>query len=105
MATEGALTQLEGALTQLAETIGQLLTQMVEAGGKFPIRTVCVSCNGSMLYTRLDGPGELQVQLAEHIVEPGFALPLNLMFVDADGNALRAVIELDQDTVASRFVH
>jgi len=50
---------------------------------------VFVGINGLMIYARYDQrcDGIASTQLAEHLRGDGLALPVNAMFVDAEGNA------------------
>jgi hypothetical protein len=82
-------------MDDLSEAIGALLSQMIDSGAEMPIYLVCVGLNGSMIYSqyRANDRGATDCEvLAETISEQGFALPINLMFIDAHGDAYRAAL-------------
>jgi hypothetical protein len=74
----------------LTQVFVDLLQRIIEAGGEPPFYLVTVAINGSMLYARYceaDGVFDCDV-LAESYNEKGF----NMMFVDASGEAYRALV-------------
>jgi energy-coupling factor transporter transmembrane protein EcfT len=92
-------------MDDLSEAIIALLTQIIDSGAKMPISLVCVGLDGSMKYSRYrtndQGAADCEV-LAETISAQGFALPINLMFIDARGEAYRAAL---LHAEPARFLH
>jgi hypothetical protein len=82
-------------MDDLSEAIDALLMQMIDSGAAMPIYLACVNRNGSMIYCqyRANDRGTTDCEvLVETISAQGFALPVNLMFVDAHGEAYRAAL-------------
>jgi len=58
-----------------------------------PITLACVAINGAVICSKYSTHGSADCEiLAERIPSEGFRLPINMMFVDARGEAWRAVI-------------
>jgi hypothetical protein len=75
----------------IVASIIELVNDMMKEA-KSPILCAAVGCNGSLYYGRFS-PDKFE-PLAEHFVDGGFTLPLNIMLVDSTGkDARRAVIE------------
>lgn len=79
-----------------AEKIGAILTQLLADGFEPPIILTGVGKNGSLLaveYTPAD-EGHLSSEiLAERVRDETFTVPVNLLFVDARGEAARVVLD------------
>jgi hypothetical protein len=64
----------------LAETIGEVLKNLLERGLVLPIHVVAVGVNGGMVYSRYvrnpEGDGLDTELLTEHDEAPGLAMPL-----------------------------
>jgi hypothetical protein len=56
-----------------------------------PYLVAAVALNGSCYVVRVPAHGQDPVKLAEHTTGPGFQLPINIMIVDATGQANRVV--------------
>ena len=84
-------------MDELANQIGEMLNTCLEQGMVLPFIVVSVSTNGSVLVLRYEQGDERldAVSLAEHVVQPGFILPINCMLVDQAGDAARIVIAQD----------
>ena len=84
-------------MDDLAEQIGELLQQLVAEGWSSPIMIVTIAANGALFAGRYRGAlGDWEFEpLAEHSEGQGFALPINLFFVNTkSGDAARAVIAI-----------
>jgi hypothetical protein len=88
-------------MTDLAEEIAKALTDLVSSHEyELPIWVAVVSANGcGMLvsYTAADRGGLEPTVLSEHLVDPGFALPINLFFVDSRGEAARLLVANNEE--------
>ena len=87
----------------LAGSLGEVLERLIKDGFRPPLYAVAVALNGSILVLRYVLVGEaegLEAEvLAEHS-EPAagrgfFALPINIMITDAEGEAARVVLTND----------
>jgi hypothetical protein len=88
----------------LAEALAELLTVVIGSGAGLPVLAVAVAQNGSMMYVEYDTDGTggvICTPLADHIESDTFQPPINMMFVDAEGEAYRAVI----DNEGARLLH
>ena len=93
-----------GRFDGIAKAIAELLDTIVANGGSFPVLLAAVGLNGQMYYGRYDyDEGDVTCTvLSEHSTsEAEFQLPVNLMFVDGEGNAYRGLI----DTEGTRLLH
>ncbi len=83
-------------MDDLASATGEILDACMNRGMELPFVMVAVAANSSIYAHRYEedetGDGLDVVPLAEHIVGPGFQLPINMMLVDATGEAVRIVI-------------
>jgi hypothetical protein len=90
----------------LAASIGELLQECLEKRGfQLPLHVAAVSANGTAMIARYtEGHTALDVTiLAEHVEDPGYALPINMMFCDTVGNAARALI--DKPNIKPQLLH
>jgi hypothetical protein len=80
----------------LGAQIGFALAQLMGDGFKLPIRFASVSTNGSFLcgtITAREEAGGLDCETpVMHAPDGSFAFPINMMFVDAGGEAARVLI-------------
>ena len=98
MAQKVILTNSESKGTPLdPQQLAAILTACMERGFAPPLYVCAVSVNGAVIAVRYtpapeeDDRVECTV-LAEHLADPGFLLPINLLITDAQGNAVRAVL-------------
>jgi hypothetical protein len=81
----------------VASHLRAILEELVDRGFESPLHFVALGKNGSLLAGRYDWWGGLEslrvTVTAQAIPEDGFALPVNLLFVDIDGDAARVVID------------
>ena len=88
---------IEDLIAQLAQAIEELTT---ERGFEIPLYVAAIAANGSTLalHYRWADPSKPEeglnaVLVADYMIEPGFQLPINFMFVDATGErAARLVL-------------
>lgn len=83
--------------SDLGNWLGEVLTECERRGMQMPFLIVGVGINGSVAVLRYsDDSDEMEV-----IVEPSeaFVLPLNIMIIDARGEAARAAVFKDGKTV------
>jgi len=77
------------------EQITAILTACLERGFELPLCLCVVGVNGAVLAVRYalkeDAGMDCEV-LAQHVPEPVFLLPINMMITDAQGEAARVVI-------------
>jgi len=78
--------------------LGAILSQLLARGFETPIHLAALGVNGSVIacrYTAAD-EGTLDAKvIAQHIERGSFVLPINLVFVDARGEAARVVFARD----------
>src|ERR1700739_1164696 len=82
----------------LSDCIRDVLHALAEQGFELPLHVTCLGRNGTMMYFSYDAKDDdtdsLEATLvAKHSHESGVALPINLFFVDARGEAARVVID------------
>jgi hypothetical protein len=70
-----------------------LETLTFEEGFGWPIFATAIAVNGSMIGAHCRVPGEGAQIVAHYVEEPGFTLPINIVFVSgADGRVANVVI-------------
>jgi hypothetical protein len=81
-------------VNQLSRQIAAALeTLTFEQGFGWPIFASIIAANGSMIAAHYRVPGEVAQIVAQHLEEPGFSMPINLVFVSgADGRAANMMI-------------
>ncbi len=83
-------------MNPLTQTIGLILTDCLENGFVLPLYVAAIAVNGAVLvfrYTAADEGGLKREVLAEHeTADAMLALPINVMVVDARGEAARIVV-------------
>ena len=88
---------INAAMTDLSKAIGEALGRCLEQGMALPFVATCVSANGSVMAVRYDAAADKHgfspTPLASHTEVRGYALPVNIMITDRDGEALRLTIE------------
>ena len=86
----------------LTQQLGNILTECLERGMQLPFTTAVLALNGSLLAVRYvpadDGEGCQCEVLAERSVGGSFRLPINIMVVDANGDAARILIGQSGET-------
>jgi hypothetical protein len=73
------------------------INALLQRGFELPLYVACISANGSVLVGRYEA-GDTRVEfrdLLEHRENDVFTLPVNMMVVDARGEAARVVIRSD----------
>jgi hypothetical protein len=77
-------------------TFVSAIDELIQKGFQFPIHFAAIAINGSVIAGVFkDAPaGERRdcEVLTKHILDAGFELPINVMYVDASGGAARMVI-------------
>jgi hypothetical protein len=78
-------------LKELEESFTTVLQTCVAGGMPLPYQVVVVGLNGSCEVVRIPGDGGAD-ELMRHD-EGGFLVPVNMMIIDATGEAVRVVIK------------
>jgi hypothetical protein len=82
-------------LNNLSDTLGEVVRILREKGFVPPIRCACITANGSFIYFEYrpgpDGKALETNVLAEHDAG-AYRMPMNVVFVDNDGDAARVLI-------------
>jgi len=68
------------------------INALLQRGFELPLYVACISANGSVLVGRYEAEF---TDLLEHRENDVFTLPVNMMVVDARGEAARVVIRAD----------
>ncbi len=80
-----------------AEALAGILDELLERGFQLPIHCAVMGVNGSLmaaLFNKLPDEERLSTTCtAQYFVDEGFTLPINMLFVDARGEATRVVVE------------
>jgi len=81
----------------VAEAVGEALGVCIERGFVLPFHAAAVGVNGSTIVVRYlaTDAGIAPEVLAEHYESEVFAAPVNIMIVDARGEAARVLITKD----------
>lgn len=76
------------------EALGEILQTLLAQGFELPFYLAAVGCNGSFICSEFQpGPeGLICEHVAERLVGEGLAAPVNMMIVDARGEAARVTI-------------
>ena len=81
------------------ESFAKILQLLLERGFELPIHCAVIGVNGSLfaaLFRRAAGENRLSTTCtAQHFVDDGFVLPINMLFVDARGEATRVLVATD----------
>src|SRR5579859_1226295 len=82
-------------MDNLAEKLGEVVRALLDKGFVPPIRCACITANGSLIYVEYrpnaEGQGLATDVLAEHD-DRAYRLPMNVLFVDNEGDAARVLI-------------
>lgn len=80
-------------MNEMTQAVADALQALLEQGFKLPLRVAAVSVNGAAAVLTYDAGRDGLAPT--FLLEPtgDFALPLNMMFVDARGEAARMLIE------------
>jgi hypothetical protein len=82
-----------------AESLAKILDTLLERGYRLPIHCAVMGVNGSLiaaLFSKVAGEDRfLTTCTAQFFVDDGFALPINMLFVDSRGEAMRVLVEAD----------
>jgi hypothetical protein len=84
------------SLTEVGDFLVRALSACLTRGMELPLICVAVAVNDSLFAVRYEGTdaGFHGTLLAEHNVERGFVLPINIMVVDQIGEAVRAKVDV-----------
>jgi hypothetical protein len=84
-------------MDELTKALTAMVEAIMEKGADCPILAVAVAINGTLLYVRYDERDETLTctPLAEHIKDDGLELPINVMYVDREGEAYQGIISVD----------
>ena len=82
----------EDLLASLSAEIGAELERLAGSGWKYPIYMVVIAANGTIMALHYGG-GPTGHLVAEHLVQPGAVLPINLIFVSTTGEAVRMLMD------------
>jgi hypothetical protein len=82
-----------------AQALARILDALLERGYQLPIHCAVMGVNGSLvaaLFSKMAGEDRvLTTCTAQHFVDDGFTLPINMLFVDSRGEAMRVLLEAD----------
>jgi len=84
--------ELEVATKDITEAMREALETCVERGMKLPFILCSTSPNGSVICMRVRGGGIEPEELCEHFEPEGFRMPVTLMVLDQNGEAVRITI-------------
>jgi len=73
------------------QTVHEALQACLDRGMRMPFIVALVALNGSVSVWRYARDEEAEI-LVEHMIGKGFEPPINVMIVDAEGEATRVVI-------------
>ena len=94
-------------LNNLSDKLGEVVRTLLEKGFVAPIRCACITANGSLIYVeyqpRAEGEGLETNVLAEHEVG-AYRLPMNVVFVDNEGDAARVLIQPGGERTEIQFL-
>ena len=86
-------------MNPLSQTIGRIVMDCLENGFVLPLHAASIAVNGAVFvfrYTAADAGGLKREVLAEHkTADAMLALLINVMVVDARGEAVRIVVGAD----------
>ena len=81
------------------QSLARILEALLERGYEPPIHCAVVGVNGSLvaaLFRKVAGEERLSSTCtAEYFVDEGFTLPINMLFVDSRGEAMRVLVQAD----------
>ena len=84
-------------MTSLTEMFIEIINSLIEDRDfELPIYMVSLGANASLVYSRFSRAenGTCQTEeLAAHVEGPGFAVPIRLIFLDAEGQIARVDLE------------
>jgi len=79
--------------------LASILEALLERGYEPPIHCAVLGANGSLvaaLFREVAGENRLSSTCtAEYFIDEGFRLPINMLFVDARGEAMRVLVGQD----------
>jgi hypothetical protein len=86
----------------MAKEIRVALEKLLDEGWELPIHFAMISVNGCIMagsYEMQNDDTILPKVVTHHAPQPGFILPVNLMFVDSKtGEAVRMIFERDAES-------
>jgi hypothetical protein len=82
----------EDLLQRMSQEIGAELERLAGSGWEYPIYVVVVAANGTIMAFHYDDSPTGRL-VAEVLVPPGVAVPLNVIFVSTRGEAYRKLID------------
>jgi hypothetical protein len=81
------------------QSLASILEELLERGYAPPIHCAVLGANGSLLaalFREDAGDGRLSSTCtARYFLDEGFALPINMLFVDSRGEAMRVLVGSD----------
>ena len=81
----------------LIERIREAIRQCLEEGFELPVYAAIIASNGACAFFRFVDAGDdesvIPELMAQHLVESGMVLPVNIIFSDPTGQAARMLIE------------
>jgi len=82
-----------------AQSLARILDALLERGYQPPIHFAAMGVNGSLiaaLFHRAANENHFSTTCtAQYFVDESFALPINMLFVDSRGEAVRVLVESD----------
>jgi hypothetical protein len=94
-------------LNNLSDTLGEVVRILLAKGFVPPIRCACITANGSFIYFEYRPAAEgkeLETNvLAEHDVG-SYRMPMNVVFVDNEGDAARILIQPGGERTEIQFL-
>ena len=81
------------------QSLARIIETLLERGYVPPIHCAVLGVNGSLvaaLFQRVAGEDRFSTTCtAQYFLDEGFLLPINILFVDSRGEAMRVLIESD----------
>jgi hypothetical protein len=81
----------------LTERLGEAIRECLEEGFELPVYAAIIASNGACAFFRFVDAGDdesvVPELVAQHPAEPGMVLPVNIIFSDPTGQAVRMLIE------------
>jgi hypothetical protein len=90
----------------LTERIGEAIRECLEQGFELPVYAAIIA-RACALFRFVDAGDDESVVpelMAQHLVEPGMVLPVNIIFSDPTGKAARMLIETTEGTLPLKLL-
>ena len=92
----------------LTERIGEAIRECLEQGFELPVYAAIIASNGACAFFRFVDAGDdesvIPEMMAQHLVESGMVLPVNIIFSDPAGQAARMLIETTEGTLPLKLL-